>query len=220
MSIKNFAAVAALALGSLFISNLPASADVIRKDTDNNIYIYTGSPNAGREIAFAGTQRTRKVTANRCGVVRISSSPTYAAATQISLGGTTSNISALPVATPGKCTSNNGVYSSTGEPAATRYKDSVGTVYIKGLTASSEHTVTYPDLPVTRNVKADNCGLIKLTNSSRQLIGSDTQINVNSNPFTVSSLDTVIAPGCKKISPTQSAFMVPLSQVGYWNLGS
>lgn len=220
MTIKNLAAVAALALGSVFVSNLPAKADVIRKDTDNNIYIYTGSPDADREIAFAGTQRTRKVTANRCGIARISSSPTYAEATQISLGGTTSNISTLPVATPGKCTSQNGVYSSTGEPAAQRYKDSVGTVYIKGLTPSSEHTVTYPDLPVTRNVKANNCGLIKLTNSSRQLIGNDTQFKVNSSAYTVSSLTTVIAPSCKKISPTQSAFMVPLNQVGYWNLGS
>lgn len=202
--------------GTLAVNVLPASAEVVKRDAQNNVYVAGLTPGSSTEVGFNGTFVTRKVQANRCGVIRITPSLNYAKATQITLDGTASDIANLTVATPGNCASVNGSYTSVNAPAATRFKDAIGAIYIQGLTPSSDQTVSYPDLPVTRKITANACGYFRIASTTQSPITNSSVLKIGSVSYTVSSLGTLISPGCKKISPTQSEMMVPLSQAASW----
>lgn len=208
---KRIAATIA-AVGSIALSILPASAEVVKCDAQNNVYVAGLTPSSSTEVGFNGTFVTRLVQANRCGVIRITPSLNYANATQITLGGTASEIANLPVADPGNCAIVNGTYTSVNAPSATRFKDAIGAIYIQGLTPSSDQTVSYPDLAVTRRVTANACGYFRIASTTQSPITNSSVLKIGSVTHTVSSLGTVISPLCKKISPTQSEMMVPLSQ--------
>lgn len=207
-------AIALFGLGTVFAS-LPAMA-VVRRDALNNIYVTGLTPGTKTAVGFTGTARTRNATADRCGTVRISPSLAYSSATSISLGGTASNIGSLPERTPGNCASTNGVYNLVNGPTESRFKDAIGAIYIQGLTANSDQVVTYPDLPVGRNVTANACGYFKITNSVSQPITNTTSIRIGSVTYDVSDIQTVINPTCRKLPSGSSVLMVPLQEAGSW----
>lgn len=201
-------------LAAIFVS-LPAMA-VVRRDAQNNIYVTGLTPGTKTAVGFTGTARTRNVRADRCGTVKVSPSLTYASATSISLGSTTSNIGSLPERTPGNCASVNGVYNLVNAPTESRFKDAIGAIYIQGLTANSDQVVTYPDLPVGKNVTANACGYFKITNSVTQPITNATSLKIGSVTYNVSDLTTLISPTCRKLPSGSSVLMVPLGEAGSW----
>lgn len=211
--------VAAIAaVGTVALSAMPAFAEVVKRDADNNVYVAGVTPGSSHEVSFEGAGgRTRNVEADRCGVIRIASSLAYAAATKIGVGGTESNIADLPVATPGRCALLNGAYVSQGQPAATRYKDAIGTIYIQGLQPKQDVVVSYPDLLVGRKYSANACGYFKVTNSDTQPITSTTALKIDGgSSVSVSSLQTLTAPSCRKTSDTESKMLVPIDEANSW----
>lgn len=211
-----FAAIAAA--GAVTLSAMPAFAEVVLRDAENNVYVAGLSPGTGMEVGFSGAgARTRSVEADRCGTIKISPSLVYAAATKIEVGGTTSNLADLPTATPGKCTLVNGAYTSQGQPQATRYKDAIGAVYIQGLQPKQDITVSYPDLPVTRKYTANACGYFRVTNSDQSPITNTTSLSFDMDgTAAVGSLKTVTAPSCRRVSDTASKMMVPVDEANFW----
>lgn len=210
--------ITAVALGSMLVAALamPAMAEA-RRDASNNVYITGFSANSTQDITFDGTPRTRSVQANRCGVAKVFPSLSYAAATKITLNSIQFNIPTLPVASPGTCSVVNGAYVSVNAPTATRFKDAIGAIYFQGLAPSSAQVVSYPELSLGRKITANACGYIKISSTTSSPLTSTTRIKVNGDPigFTVGSLDTVVAPICKKISDTYSVMMISIADK--WN---
>jgi hypothetical protein len=210
--------IAAVVLGSIVLaaSALPAMAET-RKDALNNVYINGLAPGSSHEISLDGTPRTRTATANRCGVAKVSPSLAYSAATEIKLGMIVSDIPSLPVLVPGNCSSVNGIYTSVNAPSATKFKDSIGAIYFQGLAPSSDQIVTYPELSVGRNIAANACGYIKISNTTSSPITSASVIRFNGNSYgTVDNMSMAIAPSCKKISATQSVMMIGITDRYNW----
>lgn len=211
-------AVVAAALSTLVLGALPARADmVVKRDAQNNVYVAGMSAGASTEVNTGGSVRTRNVQANNCGVVRIGTSLAYSSATKVSLGGTESIIADLPVKAPGGCTLSNGSYVATNAPTETRFKDAIGNIYIQGLNANSTHTVSYPDLLVTRRATANACGYFRIANSTSSPITDTTTLKIGSTSYTVGSLATVLSPGCRRISDTQSVMVVPITEATSWS---
>ncbi len=209
----------AVVFGSIILaaSAIPAKAET-RKDALNNVYINELVPGSVHNISLDGTPRTRTVTANRCGVAKLSASLSYSAATQISLASVVSDLSTLPVASPGSCSSVAGVYTLVDAPTATRFKDAIGAVYVQGVPASSEQVFSYPELFVSRKITANACGYVKVSSTISSPLTGATVIKFDNDPigFTVGDLSTTIAPSCKKISETQSVMMISITDKRNW----
>lgn len=205
MNRKKIAAALA-AISTLALGTMPASAEmVVKRDAQNNVYVAGMSSGASTEVGFGGNVRTRNVQANNCGVARISTSLAYSSATKVKVGDTESVIADLPVKTPGGCTLSNGSYTSVNPPTETRFKDAIGNIYVQGLTANSNQVVSYPDLSVTRRTTANACGYFRIANSTSAPITNATVLKVGPTSYTVGSLATVLSPGCRRISDTQSS---------------
>ncbi len=213
---KKKIAAAIAAVSTVTLSAMPVMAEVVRRDADNNIYV-AGLGNSQIEIQLqsAGV-RTRNVEADRCGTIRITPALAYSAATKISVGGVESNIAELPTATPGRCALVNGAYASVSQPAATRYKDAIGAIYIQGLTAKSDQVVSYPDLPMTRMATPNACGYVRLASPQDAPFTNTTTIKINSQSYTLGNLSSVTAPSCRRIDDTHSKMMVPLEEADMW----
>lgn len=205
------------ATGILALFALPASANiVVLRDAQNNVYVAGLTPGSSTEVGFEGTERTRNTRANSCGVVKLTPLLVYAEATQISLNGENSTIANLPVRIPGICRNVNGTYTLADSPTETRFKDEIGTIYIKGLTPGSSQVVSYPSLNVTRKVTANACGYFRLANTTQSPITNSTAFKINANRYLVFTTSTVAAPACKRVSPDQSAMMIRLEEYSYW----
>lgn len=74
------------------------------------------------------------------------------------------------------------------------FKDSTGAVYITGRTPTSKIQVTYNDVPRSRSVSANGCGLLVVRPSTSLPISAT--IRVNSTDITVASLTTETIPRC------------------------
>ena len=214
--------IAAVLFGLIVLaaSAMPARAET-RKDASNNVYINDLVPGSVHDISLDGTPRTRKITANRCGVFRLSPSLEYSAATQIVLVGAesvTQNISSLPVMIPGTCRSVNGVYALVDAPEASWFRDSIGAVYVQSQTPSVVRTFSYPELSVGRKITANACGYIKISSTTSSPLTGATVIKFDNavTGFTVDSVQNAIAPSCKKISETQSVMMISITDKRNW----
>lgn len=74
------------------------------------------------------------------------------------------------------------------------FKDSAGAVYITGRTPTSRLQVTYNDVPRTRSVSANGCGLLVVRPSTSLPIPAT--IRVNGADITVASLTAETLPRC------------------------
>ena len=74
------------------------------------------------------------------------------------------------------------------------FKDSQGAVYITGQSPTSKLTITYNDVPRTRSVSANGCGLVVVRPSTTLPIPAT--IRVGSTDITVASLTTETIPKC------------------------
>ncbi len=194
------------------------------RDSLNSVYLYNLTPGSSYEFTVSGTPPvSRKIKANHCGVAKAVPTPDYATATIVSLGSLQSNISSLPVTSPGACKKDkdSGIYNLTDAPAANRFRNSEGIIYFQGLSASSEYTLTYPGLLKVRKATANACGYIKMISKENSPITATSVIKFNNVlEFTVSSLRVVFPPKCQKISDTQSMMVISVADKDLWAVGN
>ena len=74
------------------------------------------------------------------------------------------------------------------------FKDNQGAVYITGQSPTSKLTITYNDVPRTRSISANGCGLVVIRPSTSLPIPAT--IKVGSTDITVASLTTETIPKC------------------------
>lgn len=86
--------------------------------------------------------------------------------------------------------------SAIATPPPAVYKAADGEIVMHtGLSPSEQVDVEYPNIPATRKLKADYCGLVTIPNSDSQPIGSTVTIDGGS-PISVSSLPIQTKPPC------------------------
>jgi hypothetical protein len=128
------------------------------KDTAGNIHIQDLAAQGTAELSY-GTL-TRRVTANYCGllVVPVPTGSTMPAS--ISVGGTAVTTSSLPVQTLPRCVDN-----VLAETRSTDFKDVNGRVILVGKTPGVGYEVVYTGIPTVRNLKANACGFVRISNT-------------------------------------------------------
>ncbi|PSB40549.1 hypothetical protein C7B80_33170 [Cyanosarcina cf. burmensis CCALA 770] len=201
MNAKKVSAII-VALGTLAIGILPASAGVVATKTADGGVVVSGLNSGGAYLVeYTGAPKVRKASANACGVVALSNSTAYPidSSSSFTKGGTSYTMASLTMGATPKC--NNGTLAAT--PPATVFKDSNGGVFFTGLGAYSNTEITYNNVHSTRKAKANACGIVALRNdasyplsSSAVIVKSEGGSQVSN--FTPSSLTASDSPICVK----------------------
>ncbi|BFM38248.1 hypothetical protein [Synechocystis sp. LKSZ1] len=118
------------------------------------------------EAAYPGLPKIVKKSANECGFFKLAStdSAPLTDASNLQLGSNTAfTVGSLPVQAAPKCT--DGQLAGTNLTPAAVLKTAEGDVYFTGLVDYSQHDVRYLDLSQTRSIKANTCGIAKLSST-------------------------------------------------------
>ena len=165
------------AFGLGAIAQVASALPILGKETRTGDVYVSGLTGYQSLVAeYAGLPKTAKKSANECGFFKLTAASTsapIASGDSLKLnGGTASVVSALPLEAAPKCT--NGALAGTNLTPSAVLRDAEGNVYYTGLTAFSNNAVTYVSLPSTRSIKANTCGIAKLSNSGNYVVSSGT----------------------------------------------
>ena len=192
MHFKRLSALAILAVSSL--SALPASAQTFSgspvfksiNPTTSQPTVFVGGqlPNAEISVTFLGADRTRRVTANGCGLITLKDSTSSPIAGLKSVDGMTINQATLPVRLIPKCV--NGVLE---EPRTADFKTGTGDVVIVKTPNTSYSTIYMAD--TIKKVRANACGFAYLRGTTASPLMDSTSIQIGASaPTTISAIMT------------------------------
>lgn len=168
MRIKQLLSITLLAsLGLSAIAQVASAVPVVGKETrTGDIYVSGLASYQSLKASYSSLPKVVKKSANECGFFKISNSTSTPLTTSSNIklnAGSAVLVSSLPVEAAPKCT--NGVLSGTNLAPSAALRTAEGDVYFTGLADFSQNTVSYLDLAQTRSVKANTCGIAKLSNS-------------------------------------------------------
>ncbi len=168
MRVKQLLSILGLAtLGLSAIAQVASADPAAGKETrTGDIYISGLSSYQSLKAAYSSLPKVVKKSANECGFFKIGNSTSAPLTTSSNIklnAGSAVLVSTLPVEAAPKCT--NGALSGTNLTPSAALRTAEGDVYFTGLTDFSQNTVSYLDLAQTRSVKANTCGIAKLSNT-------------------------------------------------------
>jgi hypothetical protein len=173
-----FRVAAAVAAAGILLSAGSALANPFR-DSDGNIHIQNLTAQQSTQLSY-GTL-TRRVTANYCGLLIVPVPTGGSMPASISVGGTAITTGTLPVQTVPRCVDN-----VLAETRAANFRDVNGRVIVVGRTAGVGYDVTYTGTPTTRNLRANACGFVRISNTLTN--PAPTSFTYNSTAYTTASL--------------------------------
>jgi len=205
---------ALLALLSAVGPAIAATPPDVFKDKDGNVFVHGAtSPGAGLSlpVEYVGRGQESRLRSNYCGEVAItitSSRPALGNSLTVLDEQGTSNIdvAALPVETRPRCVGQN-----LEEPRTNDYKTPDGDVVLVGRTAGLYSEVSFNDLNYTSNRRANGCGFIQLSNTTRNPLPA--QLVINSTNYTINTLTEADPPVCRGNSSNGYTLYLPQS----WN---
>jgi len=150
---KKLSALLLTVLALASIAPIASAAPVAGRETrTGDVYVSGLGDYQSVKAEYTALPKSFNKNANECGVIKLTgdstSSPIVAGNTFKLNGGSDIAFDSLPVQAEPKCT--NGALSGNTTPA-TALKDSNGNVYFTGLTAFSQNSVTYNNLPSVRS---------------------------------------------------------------------
>lgn len=163
-------------LSIVAVSAFPNSAwadPIVAKDGRGDIYVSGLTSYQTLQAEYSSIPRSRMVSANECGFFRLRSSTSYPFDSSSSLkldNGTAFTVSSLPLEAAPRCTQGQLDGANTSPSALLRTSE--GDIYFTGLSDYSEHKITFNDLASARNVRANTCGIARLSNSGNYQISS------------------------------------------------
>ncbi|MBD2078459.1 hypothetical protein [Leptolyngbya sp. FACHB-17] len=200
MNVRKIAALTGLALSTLPALASGASAqmyngnDVFKVERNGQAIVYIGeqTPGADVPVTFIGADRTRRVSANACGLIILRSSPTAPLSGLKSVDGVTINQATLPTRLIPRCLDG-----TLEEPRTADFKTATGDVVIV-KTPNTSYNATYT-ADVIRNIRANACGFATLRGSTSAPLMGTTQVKIgNDTPTTISAIPiTMNEPICR-----------------------
>ncbi|KAM3106819.1 hypothetical protein [Phormidesmis sp. 146-33] len=185
MDLKKLSAAALLAMSTL--SALPASAqsysgsNVFKtiNPTTNQPVVFIGeqSPNAEIDVTFTGADRSRRVSANGCGLVTLKDTDSAPLSGLKSVDGMTINQATLPVRLAPRCV--NGVLE---EARNSDFKTGLGDVILVKTPNTSYEAIYTAD--VVRKVRANACGYGALRGTTAAPLLGTTSIKIGAGTAT------------------------------------
>ena len=191
---RYFTGLALAALGLAAIAPL-ASAGVGKDAFTGDIYATGYPPYAEIITEYIGIPQTRAYSANECGIVRVNLNalPLPSSFDGTAIPTTLSAIPAMDVANPPKCV--NGVIANAPSGGIVRFRpnpDSDWNLMFTGKTPFVRYTAQWAS-GKERKVKANACGLIRLSNSGPYQ-GATGIVRIGSGNHTISSIPAFNAP--------------------------
>lgn len=191
----------------------PALAQTFELDNQNRVIVSDLVPYESYTSTYTGFAKTRAVTTNACGFYRLRSTSSYPLADTdtFSIAGVNYTRAALSTVTTPGCTDGT----TTDNPGSGVFKNGDGDVFVMGAAAPYQSfDVTYGGIPLSRNSKANACGIISLSDSG--------SFAGYSGPVAVTVKDTGAAVGSVTVSsltagPSDPAFGLPENpKLGYF----
>jgi hypothetical protein len=183
---------------SVFGQQSIQAAQQVAKLPDGTIIITGLSSSQRIKISYLAIPKSRKMTVNGCGFLRIPNSTAYptTGGTFAINGGSQTTYASMPQEAALRCIDGN-PSRATSTPI---FNDADGNVYYNGLTANSSATIQYFHLPATRNVSSDACGIAVAKQGTKWRVSGSEQIKIDDgSPITFTSIDTGdIKPLCSK----------------------
>jgi hypothetical protein len=182
--------VAAIALLSLVALPANAGSLVFVKDSDGALYSRGGVSGATQTAQYSGGLKSSSVTANGCGVIKVSAKK---------LEGTSGILidevtKTLP-ATITTITDKNFPCDGTTAKITTITK-TTGNIYFPGFVPNSDHQLKLPAASnLNRTITANDCGIAKFSNTESYPV--DKILNIDGQTITVASLSVGNPPLCK-----------------------
>lgn len=162
--------------------------------TPNGEIMWPGwQPGEKVTVAYPQLPKVRSVLANGCGVIRLSHSTTWPASPQtvFAIGRRTFALNILPPGPPPRCEKGmNTTVEQFRNPR--RYNMDV---YIGGFAPQAKVEVAYVNLPQTRSLSANACGLLVIRSTTAF---PNTSIIVNGNPVDRARLTRRPTPICQQ----------------------
>ncbi|BAQ63937.1 hypothetical protein GM3709_702 [Geminocystis sp. NIES-3709] len=153
-----------LALLSLLAFTPAVFANEIAVKEDNGDIYLSGLPSyQSIQAVYNGIPKVQKKTSNECGFIKLTSStstPINLSSDSITFNSNSYALGSVPVSSALTC--SNGVLGGT--VSGIVQKDG-NAVYITGLSPYTDYQVGFNNIPVTRSIKANTCGIAKLSNT-------------------------------------------------------
>ena len=156
------------AIAQVAVAGVNVVADASKAGGNSLFFNATGlTPYTSYKVEYGGNQKGYTKKANECGFVKLSAtSTTMPIASDNSLffqfltSSETKLVSSLPVEAAPKCT--NGALSGVNLTPSAFLRTAEGDVYATGLAGFSTFQVTNMDIPLSKRVKSNGCGLLKI----------------------------------------------------------
>lgn len=185
MKLRKIAALTGLVLSTLpaFVSAASAqtyngnSTFKVERNGQTTVYIGEQAPNADVPVTLIGADRTRRVSANACGLITLRDSSTAPLSGLKSVDGSTINIATLPTRLIPRCV--NGVLE---EARTADFKTGAGDVVIVKTPNTSYEAIFTAD--ATRNVRANACGFATFRGSTTAPLLNTTQVRIGAGADT------------------------------------
>jgi len=188
-------------IGAVMLPGISVFAQTTQTRDMTGKIVVTGLTDYGKYNAEIVNQPTeRSVSANACGVIRLASSTSVpiAPGDSLNIAGTSVEVSTLAVGAAPACT-NGSLTNTANLPAGNTWKDSNGNIYQRNLPAYNPVTVIFEDVPQSKSVSANACGLATLpTGISGQVIITDRDSSAQVATFDSTTLTpTLETPFCR-----------------------
>ena len=179
-----------------------ASADIVFKMLGDTA-VWSGLTEYGKYVlTYSDSPKSVNKKANDCGFYKVSQSTTTPIGSTIVLqvdnALTTYTVANIPLEAAPKCSA--GALSGVNLTPSEVLKDSEGNIYVTGLAPFGSNAVQYPNIPRTRKLTANACGVITAKEGSYDNIGAfilktDGGTSVSTGTMATGSL--TVGPGCK-----------------------
>lgn len=200
MSFRKIAALTGLALSILPAFASGASAQMyngnsvfkVERNGQPIVYIGEQTPNADVPVTFVGADRTRRVSANGCGLITLRNSDTAPLSGLKSVDGNVINIATLPTRLIPRCV--DGVLE---EARTADFKTGTGDLVIVKTPNTSYEAIYTAD--VIRNLRVNACGFATLRGSTASPLLDTTQVKIGTGTTTaISTIPTTMnEPLCR-----------------------
>ena len=200
-------------MNTLFKSGLlavtgSAIANPTKWTNNGREYVVFDSLNPGDRISLSLDNQAleRRVTANACGWLNLSTTTTYSAPSTVAVssdGGVTfgANSDVSAVGQQFLRCSNGVVVDGAGNSVASpgsAFLDSTGKIVLPGYTQNTRYVVQYVGSPATVSRKVNGCGFVQLTQNSDTL--DLTGFDYNGTAYTLAGLTEQSPPRCTTIN--------------------
>ena len=169
LSIGLLATFGLSAIAPSAMAGVNVGADTSKSSNGKPYLNATGfTPYTSYKVEYGGDQKGHTKKANECGFVKLSATsstmPIVSSNSLFFVEGIpdqpTKLVSELPTQAAPKCT--NGVLSGTNLTPAAFLRTAEGDVYVTGLAAFASFTVANLDIPYSKKIKSNGCGLLKI----------------------------------------------------------